>query len=141
MTDSIVTIAETMEQYIQSRNDEFGFRKIWYGDDQLIPETPAINIVPLTKRRTLNATGHTTENALELNIVIFHSRLDKPSVTRKECDVLAERLEAVLHENKRLDGNVIYGYVRELEPGVATRNNVMMRATRLLWTSLTKTRI
>lgn len=141
LTDSIVVVAETMEQYISDNNGPFGFKKIWYGEDNLIPETPALNIVPVIKRRELSGTGNTTDNTIELNMMVFHSRLDKPTVTRKECDELAEQLEALLHENKHLEGTVIYGYVRELEPGVATRNNVMMRATRLLWTSLSKTRI
>jgi len=140
-TDSYLVVLNALEAYLNTRIVELGIKKVWYGNDNLIPETPAINLVPTLKRRVIAGTGAMTENTINVNITIFHSRLENPQVTRKECDALAEQVEGVLHENKHLDGLVIFSYVSEMEPGVASRNNVMMRATRLGWTASSKTRI
>jgi hypothetical protein len=140
LSDSLVDVTEAIETYINGLKEELGILRVFYGDDTLIPETPAISIIPESKDRTLSDTGHMSTITLKVGIVIYHSKLDSPSVTRKQCDELAELVEAKLHLDKKL-GGVIYGYVKSMEPGVATRRSVMLRATRLQWVGIAKERI
>ncbi len=140
-TDSIVEICEAVEDYLNDGAGDLGIVDVWYGDERAIPRTPAIGIVPGDKSRTLTETGSMTTNSFDVQITIYHSRLDNPNVTRKECDKLAEEVEAYLHDNKHMNDLVIFGYVQRIQAGVSTMNRVSMRATRLMWTAMTKGRI
>jgi hypothetical protein len=139
-TDKVSIIGPALETYVNTAN--LGLQKVWYGDDdELIPETPAVLIVPDGKERELTNTGHVTLNSFKFILTVFHSRLTSSNVTRKECDALAEALEDHLHENKRLNGLLLHSYVRLSEFGVAARGTVMMKATRLTWVAQSQTRI
>lgn len=140
-TDSLLTVGEALEDYLNDHAFQLGLRKVWYGADELIPETPAISIASEGKRRTLVETGHMTYNQFRFVFTIYHARFGDTSVTRKECDELAESVEALLHDNIRLDGLVYTSLVESMESGAATRQSVIMRATRLVWVGQSKTRI
>jgi hypothetical protein len=139
-THRVSTIGPALETYVNGA--DLGLQKVWYGDDdELIPETPAVLIVPSTKDRELTNTGHTTLNSFHFVLTVFHSRLTSSNVTRKECDALAEALEDHLHANKRLNGLLLHSHVQRSEYGVAARGTVLMKATRLTWIAQSQTRI
>ena len=141
LTDNLVSVGEALESYLEDGKDQLGIRKVWYGADDLIPETPAITVAPEGKSRTLIETGHMTYNDFTVTITIYHARLGDPAVTRKECDRMAEEVEAYLHSNIKLGGLVYTSLVQTVEPGVARRANVILKATRLTWVGRSKTRI
>jgi len=141
LTDRLVVVGEALESYLEDGKDQLGIRKIWYGADDLIPETPAITIAPEGKSRTVIETGHMTYNNFTVTITIYHARLGDPAVTRRECDQMAEDVEAYLHSNIRLGGLVYTSLVETVEPGVARRANVILKATRLTWVGRSKTRV
>jgi len=141
LTDNLVVVGEALESYLESGKDGLGIRTVWYGPDELIPETPAITVAPDGKTRTIIETGHMTYNDFTVTITIYHARLGDPAVTRKECDQMAEAVEDYLHSNIKLGGLVYTSLVKTLEPGTARRANVILKATRLTWVGRSKTRI
>jgi len=141
MTDSLVVVCEALEQYLNDGANTLGIRKVWYGADDLIPETPAITVAGDNKRREYIETGLMTINVFRATITIYHARLGDPAVTRKQCDSKAEEVEAYLHSNVRLNGLVYSSLVESLEPGMAKRANVILKATRLNWAAKSKTRV
>lgn len=141
-SDKVSEIGPALETFLVGRKQNLGLRDIWYGDDNdLIPQTPAIVIAPGVKERELTNTGYTTLNTFRFTLMLFHSRLTDPTVVRKECDAKAEQLEDTLHSNKRLGNLLLTSHVRSMEYGAAFRNNVALKATRLLWVATSQTRI
>jgi hypothetical protein len=144
-SDSLVVVGQAIETLlIQQKNQGVwpNLKDIWYGrEEELIPNTPAINITEEGKNRELYGTGHRTENRFSFYITVFHSKLGDPAITRKECTAFAEEVEAVLHADKTLGGLLFTSMVTALQPGVASRNNVLLKATRLTWVGRSSTRI
>jgi hypothetical protein len=135
VTDAIVTLLKGPTAA------SLGLKDVWYGDDDLIPNTPAINVTGNNKNTELAGTGHLVYTNHTVYLTVFHSRLDAPQVTRRESDLLAEEVEALLHSDPTLGGLIIFGYVSALETGVASRGQVIMRSSRLTWTGQTRTRL
>jgi hypothetical protein len=136
----LVDVCEAIESYLNGLKDNLGIKRVWYGDDDLVPHTPTVAIIPEGKSRNLSDTGHMVQTQYDIGIMIYHSDLKAPNVTRKDCDKLAQVIEDALHDNKKI-GGVIFGYVRSMEPGVTKRGSTMLRATRLLWRGISKERI
>lgn len=139
MTDSIVDVTQSLVDTIT--NSDLGFKDVFYGDEKLIPRTPAVSVIPDTKDRVLAETGMMVVNTFQVFIIIYHSRLDTVQVTRKECDALAEQLESLLHLDKKLGGLLYTSHATTLTPGYVTRGKVIMQATRITWQGRSKTRI
>lgn len=141
-TDKLSIVGQALEAYIRDGMEELGLVDVWYSEDTgSVPQTPSVVIEPSSKNRLRSDTGHTTLNTFNVEITIFHARLEATGVTRKECDDLAEALEDYLHQNYRLGGLVLDSFVQTTESGIANRQRAMLRATRLLWVARSKTRL
>lgn len=143
-TDSLNVVGQALEDLLKGQVNQglLQVRKVWFGDeDELIPETPAINVSPEIKTRELYGTGHTTKNNFRFYVTIYHSKLGDPAVTRKECITYSEQVESILHSNRQLGGLLVDSMVESLQPGVSSRNNVIMKATRLTWVGLSSSRL
>lgn len=141
LTDSLVDIGDALHSYLEQGKITLDMRDIWYDITGLVPRTPAILIEPDNKIRELVATGHQTLNTFTVGVVIVHSRMADSSITNKECLTKAESVEAYLHQNRTLDGLLIHSYVTNIEQGTVTQQKVLLRATRLTWQGISKTRI
>jgi len=140
-TDSLLEVMNQIEAYVIAGQSTLGLKKVWVGDDDALPEMPSVTIAPGAKTREIQETGHTVINRFPVYLTILHARLDSTQTTLKESIALSEALEDYLHEDKRLNGLIVYSYVRSVEPGVTTRQRALVRATRLLWEGMSKTRI
>jgi hypothetical protein len=144
LSDSLVTVASAIEAIFVNQKNQglLPIRDVWYGgDNTLIPETPAILIEPDIKTRDIEGSSHMNYIRFRVYLTIFHSKLGDPAMTRKDCDSLAEQVEGILHANRTLGGLVVHGMVESLQPGRATNNNVIMKATRLLWVGMSRSRL
>lgn len=119
----------------------FDERDVYYGDERNIPRTPTATVGGVRKRRELVATGHQTLNTFEVVVTIFHAKYASQQVNREECDAFAEGIEAFLHDDRRLDGNLVHSFVEQIEPGYMTRDNELMAATRLTWAGFSQSRL
>jgi hypothetical protein len=89
--------------------------------------------------RDLTNTGEQGTVTFSQYIYIYHGKLQDDQLNMKECNEFAERIEVILHADKQMGGNVIYGYVAQMSAGILIRSpRTLMRATRLTWTGLSK---
>ena len=116
-----------------------GGPSIFYGDQQLIPVTPTLCVESVERNRELMNTGNNAQVTFTQYIYIYHGKVQDDQLNVKECNEFAEQVEQVLNADKQMGGNVIYGYVIQMTPGVLVRSpRTMMRATRLAWTGLSQ---
>jgi len=112
---------------------------IFYGDQQLIPVTPTLCVEPNERPREMTHTGNKGSVSFNQYIYIYHGQLQDDQLNVKECNQFSEAVEALLHTDKTMGGNVIYGYVAQMQAGVLIRSpRTMMRATRLTWLGISQ---
>lgn len=141
LTDNPLLVAESIIDFLSDNKTSLGLRTIVYGEDEFVTETPTVEVVPGTMTTETVETAFTVRNNFPVHITIIHSRLDNRQVTRKECDSFAYNVRNKLHENPKLGGLVVFGYVTMVEPGFTTRQRALMRATRLTWSGFSKTKL
>lgn len=140
-TDSLAAVSQELYDYLDYGKGVLGIQRVWYDIDDMVPTTPAILVEPGDKSREISNTGHMVINTFQVNVILLHSRMASKSETNDEALTLAEEVESYLHDNKTLNGLIIHGYVSKLEQGSVAQQKVLLRATRLLWQGMSKTRI
>lgn len=110
-----------------------GVKFIGYGDETLIPEYPAVILTSDPVQRDIHATRQFMVT-FNCSLWVYHARLDENHKTRTRNDLLlATSIRELLHDNKNLGGNIIFGYVNGETPGVLTRPNELIIGTRITW--------
>ncbi len=130
MTQKVVDILE-------GESTRLGLKGVYFGDQELIPEYPAVTVEPGTKTRTIRAL-HEYELNLTTTIYLYHGKVQSSETTMKENTALAEELEDVLAEHRKMDGVIINSIVTRMDPGIVRRNDVMRRVTRITLEALSK---
>lgn len=116
-------------------------QNVYYGDEDKYPSTPAIAVEPGPRRSPVANTGLFQTHEFTIFILTFLSRISgNLPQTRKLSDELAEKIEVAMNANLTLDGAVIHGHVVNVEPGVATRGELMF-ANRLTWEGISRTQV
>jgi hypothetical protein len=134
-------VAQALVDLFESNKSSLGLTDVWFGDQALIPRTPAVAVELPTVSRELTDTGMMTTNRFETALFVYHSELQDINKTRKEASELAEDCVDLLDTKFDLDGTLIHGHVESIEPGYAQRSNAMYQAVRLNYVGLTKTRL
>ena len=140
-TGSLVAVGTALKELVKSWQSELGIIDVFYGDQVLIPRTPAVCIEPTQKQREYAGVPYATQNTLEVALLIYFCVLGNSQEARMDCDALAEKIEAKLHLDKQLGGLVIQGHCTQIESGYAQKNNVVIVTSRILWQGLSKTQI
>ena len=142
-TDQLVTIVDYVKAKMETNAVALGLVDVYYGDQNLIPQTPAVAVEGLAKVRNLRegTTSHRTFNTFRVLLMVYLSRLDNNETTQRDVELKAEAIEALLHDDVTMGGNVIHGFVTDIEPGRAMRSNVLLRAARMVWQGQTLTRL
>jgi hypothetical protein len=112
-----------------------GLKYVGYADERLLREYPAVVVsynVPVV--RDLHAT-RTFNLQFIIQLECYHARLTASHRTRTKEDMqLAARIRNKLHEDYKLGGGVIFGYVLSERPGViADAKGQANVATMLIW--------
>lgn len=116
---------------------------VFYGDQMLIPRTPAVCVEAGPLNRELSGIGGKgrTTNTITVFLLCYIARIQDMQLTRREADEFAEKIMDILHQDVTRSGLVVHGFVTGIEPGYATRGDTNMRAARITWTGMTKTGI
>jgi hypothetical protein len=118
-----------------------GLQDVWYGDQEMVPRTPAVAVEPGSKARVIAGTSRSTENRLTVYLMVYVAKIQDVQATRKTTDQIAEAIEVHLHNDPTLGGLVIFSMVSSVESGYAIRGGTLMRSARMTWEGLSKTRI
>lgn len=117
---------------------------VYYGDQDIVPVTPAVCIEPGSRTRTLQGAPNMTLNEFEVYILVYHAKVQDDMTTRKEVDQVAYSLEKLIHQDLQLKNggatpNMIHGFVRSHESGIKYMQNTLYRSARLTYYGQNKT--
>jgi len=139
-------LLDYVHDYIDSRKGELGIAYVAYGEEDLLPEYPAVIVTAEPVNRDLHGT-HTFGITLELSIWVLHANLDVSRRQRTREDLLlVTGIRNLLHGNLRLydpdtnEPNVIHAYVSAEVPGTVVRKSDAIVATRMSYTATTQAR-
>lgn len=140
-TDNLDVVGEAIKAVIEAEKAALGLTDVWYGDQQLVPRMPAVAVDPRRVRTRPSDTGHMARNDFEVDLYVYHSKLQGPTTNLKECLQLANSIKDLLHDDVMLGGLIVYGHVEEIATGYSTKSNVIIKSTRIQWVGLSKTRL
>lgn len=148
LTDSSLVIANRMYDLAHANKASLGLSSVWFGDQELIPDTPSLCVEPGTIRRDLQGLPDRTLNAIETYLLLYHSDVSgSQQKARRDCILVAENIQRYFHKNHlRLfdaSGNLItiHGFCVEADPGFSFKvaNRTLYNGVRMVWRWTTKT--
>jgi hypothetical protein len=128
---SLVAHWNWVYDFLVSNKADLGLEDIFKGDQVKIARTPTACVEPGPKRRELVGAQRQTAVNNDLYIILYMGSIDNPEVNQEDGVILAEAIEAKLHEHARLNDLAIHSMVQEIEPGYATRSRTVQRAVRI----------
>ena len=136
---TVKTVDTTLfiKDLLDVRKDELGVVDVFYGSQQLIPNYPSITVESMPKDRELVGT-HRFAVTVRSGIMILHAQLQSTTVTKQECEELAERVEDIISEDHTFSGLVVFGYVTGIVPGVTRIGEGLVRASRIIWEGISR---
>lgn len=143
MIDSIWEAVDMVTDRLETQSGPLGLRYVGKYDEQIIPEYPAVVVVPGPRGKVIH--GLRTYNvALRLDLYIYHANITMTKRERSKADLqLVSLIEQELEKDLRWNGNLIHAYVSSEEPGVLqprANKSTMVICTRLTWTAMTQRR-
>jgi hypothetical protein len=140
---NLSTITRAIYDLVEADKFNHGLEDVFYGDQALIPRTPAVAIEPGQKTASLNGPGirGRVRNDFIVYLLVYVAKITDEQENRLGSEELAESIEALLHDNTKLDGLISHGYVTSIESGYVQRGNSLMRSARITWTGFNETMI
>ena len=105
---------------------------IYYGDQNRYPRFPSLSVVNIGTDRPLYQTGLQMQVEFQAYVLVYHAIIGSESDLKKKCDERSEIVVGVIESDRKLGGLVVHGHVTRMEPGVASRGD-LLTATRLTW--------
>lgn len=153
LADSTLVVANRFFEVLDAAKAELGLAGVFFGDQDIVPVTPALCVEPGVKRRTLAGAQNASENDIETYFLVYHSSVtsDISQQDQRRLNVaVAEDVERFLLRNHlRLlapDGAqlTIHGYCTDLDPGYSYKAGgqgavTLYNAVQITWLSKTKT--
>lgn len=136
-TENFSLVGEFIQDLLQETTS-LGLQDVFYGDQELIPRTPAVAVETGIFTRQLDGIPYRTKNVFRIYLLVYFAKVQDVQVTRLQCDQKAEQIMRTLHQNKTMGGLVISGHVTAIEPGYTYRGRALMRSARITWEGLTK---
>lgn len=147
LSDSTLEVANRFVEILEAAKAELGITDVWFGDQILVPRTPALCVEPGQLRRQLEGVPDMARNTIETGFYLYHSKVDKTQQqARRDSVMFAERVVNYLHVNHLrlfskdgLQQLTIHGYCTELDPGYTYRQGTLYNAVQMIWQSTSKT--
>jgi hypothetical protein len=141
-THKISAVCEAFVNLFELNKASLGIADVFYGDQALIPRTPAVTVESGPKSRLLTNTGFMTTNTIQIYFMVYFGKVQDVQQNKRAADQLSEAIEDLVHLDKQLGGLVVTGYIVEVDPGMAERGkDVLLKANRLTWQGTSKTQI
>jgi|ERR1700760_2459850 len=141
LTDS----AEAVANYIYlklldpTNMTNLGLKAAWYGDQSLLPTTPAVCVAPGNKKREFQGATFRTLNEIETYVWVYYGKIQDVQQNLHSATTLADNIETLVHSDLTLGGNVISVLCTTNEPGMINKSGVWMMGARLTFLSTSKT--
>ena len=155
LTDNFNRLGRYWEAFFEDHKKDTTpkIEDVWYGDQNLLPHTPAICVETGNLARQFAGVPYRVENNFEVYIMVYHGEITDKQINRDICEKLAVQIQDLMHSDIRCDnplydpavstaaGLVIYGMVSAIEPGYTVRQRSLMYTTRITWFGMSKTSI
>ena len=133
-------VADYLENLIETNKVALGILSVHYGEQYRLPETPSLCIEPGTQLNELAGVALPMRLQREhtVYLLIYHSKLEDPETLRRDVDVLAANVEALVHQDPRMGGLVIHSYVSNMQSSYTRKGGAWVRAANVTVTAITK---
>ncbi len=141
-TDNVTVVAVALYNLINANKGSLGINIVLFGNQNMIPSSPAVVVNPGTKRRDLagvSAPGGRVMNEMSVFIDVHSSKVGDEFAERLAVDQLAEAVEVKIHSDVTLGGILIHGFVNEWDPGETFIQGSAFRTVRMTFIGKTKT--
>jgi hypothetical protein len=140
-TDSAEIIANYIYQKLLDPTNmaALGVVGVWYGDQQILPTTPALCVSPGTKKREFQGATFRTLNIIETYVWVYYGKIQDIQQNLHAATAMADAIETLVHSDLRLGGNVISVLCTQSEPGMINKGGVWVMGARLTFESQSKT--
>lgn len=126
-----------------------GLKRVYYGDQQYIPEVPAVCVEPAVVNRQMVGVPLRTDNEFGISVLVYCANVEGSEDAQHAADVVAEAVIDVLnadglpahHGGTNFGGLVIYGFVQSSEYGYIVKDNKLMRANRMVVYGMNRTNL
>lgn len=141
LTDQVETVATYILSSIQGNAANFPTPVLstFYGDQDLLPKTPAICVVPSTKTREFQGASFRTLNVFEIMVLIYFDKIQDVQANLHGCAILSDAVETWIHGDLTLGGNVTSTLCTQSELGLTTRQGALMMTARQMYRVQSKT--
>jgi hypothetical protein len=146
LSDSTLEIADRFLEILTAQKVALGIQDVWFGDQLMIPRTPALCVEPGVERRSLNGVPDMTQMLIDTTIFLYHSVVgSEQQQARRNCIQFAKDVQHYLHVNHTRLYNAaatqqltIHGWCTDFDPQYRYRQGTLHNAVQMTWTSLTK---
>ncbi|SRR5216684_1021477 len=143
-TDSTEFVANYVLNAIKAGAATLGLtdavNQVWYGDQVLLPETPAVCVVPGPETDTPNgAGGRPVRIDFRTFVMVYYGKVQDQQLNVHASLGLANQIKRLMNADPTLGGNAIDAYFSNIDPGVSAKQGGLMDATRM--TLLTKSKV
>lgn len=142
-------IIDMMAERLEARSGPLGLKYVGAYDEQIVPQYPAVVIVPGPRAKDLHGLK-TYEVVFQLYLYIYHANMNLTKRERSKADLqLVSNIEAELETDLRWSDStgasqIVHGFVTHEEPGAmqpkANKSTVVI-CTRLTWRALSQRRL
>ena len=141
-TDSIDVVASYILSLLKASATTLGVepaRGFYYGEQELIPTTPGICVVPGAEADVYDGVGGRPVMITFLTyVVLYVDVLQDIQLNTHQAAQLSTLVKHVVHADKNLGGNVLDCLCIQVEPGYALKKGSLMAASRLTFRSRAK---
>ena len=142
-------VAAEIQALAEANMASLGLKYVHYGDEETIPDVPALIIEPGRKTRDWAGTSMQTTNEFEVFMLLYHTTSDENDKTRQELDTITEAWEELLNTTAaptqyggtKLNGRLVRGIVTRIEFGYASKRDAKMQANYMTFSGMSKTRL
>lgn len=140
-TDSSEVVANYIYSNILNQptlKTSLNIQDVWYGDQSILPRTPAVCVAPGPKRREFQGSSFRLLNTIETYVWVYWGQYQDIQANLHSATTLAESVELAVHSDLTLGGNVIAVLCTQNEPGMINKGGWLLGA-RLTFESISKT--
>jgi hypothetical protein len=114
---------------------------VFYGDQTRIPCSPCVCVEPGDKKSDLYGAGRMTEVDFTIYFLVYHSEIKAVQFNRRDADALAESICTLLNADGTMGGIAIHSFASEVASGYSTKQNTVMRTSRITFTAKSQERL
>jgi hypothetical protein len=139
LTRSGELVATAILTAVQNAPVDLGIQDAFYGDQTILPKTPAVCVAPGNKTRDWSGASLRTENIFETYVFVYFSKIQDVQLNTHGAQTLADAVEDWVMQDIKLGGIVIWTLCTQNEPGQITKQGSLMVGNRLTFQSMSKT--